>query len=144
MKRIAARILLPLAAAGAFAGFAGGVANAATPETSAAGQPAGLPSLPTGGLPSLPTGGLPSLPTGGLPSLPTGGLPSLPTDGLPSLPSVPNLPTPGLPGVPGAPAGGGPSVWVVPGLDAGSLLGPTTQAPAQLLAPVFNAITAVS
>lgn len=106
MKRIAARILLPLAAAGAFAGFAGGAASAATPDPSAAGQPGGLPSLPTGGLPSLPT--------------------------------------PGLPGLPGAPTGGGPSVWVVPGLDAGSLLGPTAQAPAQLLAPVFNLVTAVS
>ncbi|MGW7535665.1 hypothetical protein [Amycolatopsis sp. NPDC054798] len=137
MKRTAARILLPLAAAGAFAGFAGGVADAATPDTLAAAQPAGqaaAPGSPAAGQAVAP--GLPALPTAGLPSLPTGGLPSLPTGGLPSLPS--------LPGVPGAPTGGVPSVWVIPGLDAGSLLGPTTQAPAQLLAPVFNLVTAVS
>ena len=74
MTRIAARILLPLAAAGAFAGLAGGVAEAAE------------------------------------------------TDAGPAAPPI----------------------WVVPGLDAGGLLGPTTQAPAQLLAPVFAAITAIA
>ncbi|MGW4397542.1 hypothetical protein ACWEHA_19845 [Amycolatopsis nivea] len=119
MKRTAARILLPLAAAGAFAGFAGGAASAAIPDESTPAQPAATASGSS-------VAGLPA----GLPSLPTGGLPA--------------LPTPSLPGLPGAPTGGSPSIWVVPGLDAGSLLGPTAQAPAQLLAPVFNLVTAVS
>ncbi|WP_134733117.1 hypothetical protein [Amycolatopsis nivea] len=126
MKRTVARILLPLAAAGAFAGFGGGAASAATPDASAPAQPAvaaGQAAVPGSSVPGLPAG-LPSPPTGGLPSLPTGGLPT--------------------PSLPGAPTGGSPSIWVVPGLDAGSLLGPTTQAPAQLLAPVFNLVTAVS
>lgn len=129
MKRTAARILLPLAAAGAFAGFGGGAASAATPDAAAPAQPAvaaGQAAAPGSSVAGL-LAGLPSLPTGGLPALPTGG-----------------LPTPSLPGLPGAPTGGNPSIWVVPGLDAGSLLGPTTQAPAQLLAPVFNLVTAVS
>ncbi|MDT7801685.1 MAG: hypothetical protein QOI78_5118 [Actinomycetota bacterium] len=68
MKRLAARVLLPLAAAAVLTGLAGGVASAD------------------------------------------------PTDG---------------------------SVWVVPGLDLGSVLGPIGQ-PVDLLAPVFDLITAVS
>jgi hypothetical protein len=68
MKRLAARVLLPLAAATVLTGLAGGVADAD------------------------------------------------PTDG---------------------------SVWVVPGLDLGSVLGPVGQ-PVDLLAPVFDLITAVS
>jgi hypothetical protein len=68
MKRLAARVLLPLVAATAFTGLAAGVAAAD------------------------------------------------PTDG---------------------------SVWLVPGVDLGSLLGPLGQ-PVDLLAPVFDLITAVS
>jgi hypothetical protein len=68
MKRLAARVLLPLAAAIVLTGLAGGVASAD------------------------------------------------PTDG---------------------------SVWVVPGLDLGAVLGPIGQ-PVDLLAPVFDLITAVS
>lgn len=96
MKRTIARVLLPLAAAGALAALAGGVADAA-------------PSAPTAPAPGLPA--LPSLPTAGLPALPTGD---------------------------------GTAIWLIPGVDLGGLLGPTVQAPTELLAPVFNLITPIS
>ncbi|MEC3979168.1 hypothetical protein [Amycolatopsis sp. H20-H5] len=82
MKRIAARVVLPIAAAAALTGLAGGIATAA--------------------------------------------------------------PAPGLPSLPALPTSGAPAIWAVPGLDAGGLLGPSVQAPTQLLAPVFGLITLVS
>ncbi|WP_329071052.1 hypothetical protein [Amycolatopsis sp. NBC_01480] len=93
MKRTIARVLLPLAVAGAFAALAGGVADAA-PAAPAPDSPA-LPSLPTAGLPALPTGD-------------------------------------------------GTAIWALPGVDLGGLLGPTVQAPTELLAPLFNLITPIS
>jgi hypothetical protein len=88
MKRTIARVLLPLAAAGAFAALAGGVADAA-----------------------------------------------------PTTPAAPTAPAPGLPALP---AGDGTAIWLIPGVDLGALLGPTVQAPTELLAPVFNLITPIS
>ncbi|MBB4686480.1 hypothetical protein [Amycolatopsis jiangsuensis] len=53
MKRIAARILLPLVLAGGFAGIAGGVADAATPDSGTAAAPPAIwvvPGLDAGSL----------------------------------------------------------------------------------------------
>ena len=36
-----------------------------------------------------------------------------------------------------------PAVWALPGVDTGALLGPTTQLPAQALAPVDGVLTAL-